>query len=62
MMFMTEKMDTVMDDRAKRDHDDLSLAASGTEQHGIKKVGNKPTPTKKNRSSSFEETDISQLP
>jgi hypothetical protein len=45
MVFMNAKMDTIMDDRTKRDHDDLSTAASSFDQ-ASKKTDNKSTPTK----------------
>jgi hypothetical protein len=45
MAFMNAKMDTIMDDRTKRDHDDLSTAASSLDQ-ASKKTDNKSTPTK----------------
>jgi hypothetical protein len=45
MAFMNAKMDTIMDDRTKRDHDDLSTAASSFDQ-ASKKTDNKSTPTK----------------
>jgi hypothetical protein len=45
MAYMNAKMDTIMDDRTKRDHDDLSTAASSLDQ-ASKKTDNKSTPTK----------------
>jgi hypothetical protein len=45
MAFMNAKMDTIMDDRTKRDHDDLSTATSSLDQ-ASKKTDNKSTPTK----------------
>jgi hypothetical protein len=45
MAFMNAKTDTIMDDRTKRDHEDLSTAASSLDQ-ASKKTDNKSTPTK----------------
>jgi hypothetical protein len=45
MAFMNAKMDTIMDNRTKRDHDDLSTAASSLDQ-ASKKTDSKSTPTK----------------
>jgi hypothetical protein len=49
MAFMNAKMDTIMDDRTKRDHDDLLTAASSLDQ-ASKKTDNKSTPTKPSNS------------
>jgi hypothetical protein len=66
MTFMTAKMDdvmdTVMDDRTKRDHDDVSIAANSSEQQSPKKSDNKPTPTKKSRRPSLEKAAKRQVP
>jgi spore germination cell wall hydrolase CwlJ-like protein len=66
MTFMTAKMDdvmdTVMDDRAKRDHNDLSTAANSSEQQSPKKSDTKPTPTKKSRRPSLEKAAKRQVP
>jgi hypothetical protein len=65
MSFLTEKMDsvidTVMDDRTKREHDDLSTAASSFEKKDRKKANHNFTPTKPTRPS-FEEAEQHQSP
>jgi hypothetical protein len=45
MAFVNAKMDTIMDNHTKRDHDNLSTAASSLDQ-ASKKTDNKSTPTK----------------